>query len=136
MDKIHAKHLEQANEAVKQARGSYRRGGSVAGSGSPAQLTNCPWCGTKIDPGKDITVETMAVDVVELTYCGDKYGRCLFSKGRSPKEGLPITVVDDELYRHPPTMLIATVDKFAQLPWNGKPRCCLGRFLSTVLATV
>ena len=29
-------------------------------------------------------------------------------------------VVDEEIYRRLPTLLIATVDKFAQMPWNGR----------------
>ena len=28
-------------------------------------------------------------------------------------------VVDEEIYRRLPALLIATVDKFAQMPWNG-----------------
>ena len=32
--------------------------------------------------------------------------------------GLPVQVVDEELYREPPTLLFGTVDKFAMLPWN------------------
>jgi hypothetical protein len=31
---------------------------------------------------------------------------------------LPVQVVDEELYRNPPTLLFATVDKFAMLAWN------------------
>ena len=29
-------------------------------------------------------------------------------------------VVDEEIYRRLPSLLIATVDKFAQMPWNGR----------------
>ena len=32
---------------------------------------------------------------------------------------LPALVVDEEIYRQPPALLIATVDKFAQMPWRG-----------------
>src|SRR5690606_24604676 len=33
---------------------------------------------------------------------------------------LPIGVVDDQLYAQPPTLLLGTVDKFANLPWVKK----------------
>ena len=34
--------------------------------------------------------------------------------------------VDEEIYRRLPAMLIATVDKFAQLPWNGATQALFG----------
>ncbi|MBY8854154.1 hypothetical protein K7G98_40340, partial [Saccharothrix sp. MB29] len=39
----------------------------------------------------------------------------------------PVLVVDEEIYRHPPSLLIATVDKFAQLPWKGETAALFGR---------
>ena len=38
---------------------------------------------------------------------------------RAPGEGLPILTVDEEIYRLLPSLVIATVDKLAQLPWRG-----------------
>lgn len=52
-----------------------------------------------------------------LLYCGDADGRCPFSRARSP-EGIPALVVDEEIYRLTPALLIGTVDKFAALPWR------------------
>lgn len=43
----------------------------------------------------------------------DGLGRCEFSRPRLPGEGIPAMVVDEEIYRRLPTLLIATVDKFA-----------------------
>ena len=60
-------------------------------------------------------------------YCGDAYGQCAFSKAKSPGEGLPVLVVDEEIYRLLPALLIATVDKFAQLPWKGETQMLFGR---------
>ena len=54
-------------------------------------------------------------------------GRCPFSAKNSPLEGIPVLVVDEEIYRRLPTLLIATVDKFAQMPWNGKVQMLFGQ---------
>jgi hypothetical protein len=35
--------------------------------------------------------------------------------------------VDEEIYRHPPALLIATVDKFAQMPWKGQVQMLFGQ---------
>ena len=92
---------------------------------TPAQLTSCPWCGSEIAPGRNIEVNKDLRRT--FVYCGDKYGRCEFSKAQSSNLGLPILVVDDEIYRHPPSMLIATVDKFAMMAWRGQVRTLFGK---------
>ncbi|HEY6332475.1 MAG TPA: helicase, partial [Blastocatellia bacterium] len=117
---------EQAAESIQQEHG--QRGFRGRGGGSPAQLTNCPWCGSKIDPGRDIKVETYARGRSRtLTYCGDPLGRCPFTAKNSAAEGIPVLVVDEEIYRRLPALLIATVDKFAQMPWNGKVEMLFGQ---------
>ena len=114
-----------ADDAVKQIR---NRGFMGQGQGTPHQLNYCPWCGAEIQPGKHIEVETYERGRCRtLIYCGDDTGGCLFSQARSPGEGLPVLVVDEEIYRRLPTLLIATVDKFAQLPWNGRISMLFGR---------
>ena len=42
-------------------------------------------------------------------------------------EGLPVMVVDEDIYRRPPSLLIATVDKFAQMPWKGETQNLFGQ---------
>jgi Helicase conserved C-terminal domain len=109
---------DESGEAVKQVRAGRN------GNSSPHQLTNCPWCGTRIDPGRHITVETFEKGRGQtLIKCGDDLGQCIFSRG----EGLPVLVVDEEIYRRLPCLLIATVDKFAQLPWKGEIQMLFGR---------
>jgi Helicase conserved C-terminal domain len=105
---------EEAKRWIEQRRGAAKW--HPGGSGSPAQLTTCPWCGSRIEPGRDLDVEDSDHT---LTYCGDMLGRCRFTARRRPKEGLPVVVVDEEVYRLLPGLLIGTVDKFAQLPWVG-----------------
>jgi hypothetical protein len=117
-----------ADEAVKSAHGGKPRTGAVGGVGSPHQLTNCPWCGTKIDPGKHIKVEKYSEGACRtLIYCGAKFGQCKFSMKEAPGEGLPVMVVDEEIYRRLPSLLITTVDKFAQIPWNGSVQMLFGQ---------
>lgn len=113
---------ELADDAVKQARGQYQPGGI----GSPHQLTNCPWCGSEIDPGKHIKVDPKGIGRT-LIYCGDSYGECMFSARLSSGEGLPALVVDEEIYRKLPSLLIATVDKFAAMPWQGETQMLYGQ---------
>lgn len=115
-----------SDEAVKTAHGGKPKIGG--GRGTPHQLTNCPWCGSKIDPGKNISVEKYNQGRGRtLIFCGNKYGQCKFSKREAPKEGLPVLVVDEEIYRNLPSLLITTVDKFAQMPWNGATEMLFGQ---------
>ncbi|MCW5853844.1 MAG: helicase, partial [Anaerolineae bacterium] len=114
---------KDAAEAVKQLRG----GGGTA-DGNPHQLTNCPWCGQPIDPGRDFHVEPVEQGRGRtFIYCSDAAGECPFSRRQSPDEGIPALVVDEEIYRRLPALLIATVDKFAQMPWNGATAMLFGQ---------
>jgi hypothetical protein len=91
------------------------------------QLVSCPWCGHPIR-SNDLTVQEGATGSGRMvTYCGDTRGRCAFSAPKVPGEGLPIMIVDQEIYRRPPSLLIATVDKFAQMPWKGEVQNLFGR---------
>jgi hypothetical protein len=114
---------ESSHEAIEA-----ERTGKRPTMSSPAQLTFCPWCGSEIALGRDIEVRRFGHDIGRtLIYCGDKLGRCDFSRAKSRKLGLPVLVVDDEIYRRPPSMLIATVDKFAMMAWRGQVRTLFGR---------
>ncbi len=118
---------EQSEESSRQDRGLYQRGSTIGGVGSPRQLTNCPWCGAPIDAGRDIKIEPLSKGRGRtFLYCGDPLGQCAFSRKRAP-EGLPVLVVDEEIYRCLPALLIATVDKFAQMPWNGATQMLFGQ---------
>jgi hypothetical protein len=107
-----------------------RRGKGVAtrGQGSPHQLTTCPWCGTPIDAGRDLRVDK----VYRRTLVVCPQLECPFSETSGwqlpeDQKGLPVLLVDEEIYRHPPALLIATVDKFAQLPWKGETAALFGQ---------
>ena len=77
-------------------------------------LLNCPWCGTEMGP--------LPINEDELTTKG--YGdegnyHCDNTKCDFHNE-LPIYTVDEVLFVKKPSMLIATVDKFAITPWKFK----------------
>jgi hypothetical protein len=82
--------------------------------GNPYQILYCPWCGDDISPRHYV-----AVDDEERIRIKCWNEECDFYAARS-KEGLPVLVVDQEIYRNPPSLLLATVDKFAQMAWNGR----------------
>lgn len=111
---------EESHAAIEK-----ERDGKYGTGSTPAQLTSCPWCGSEIAPGREIRVDRDLGRT--FVYCGDKYGRCEFSQAKSKNLGLPVLVVDDEIYRHPPSMLIATVDKFAMMAWRGQVRTLFGK---------
>jgi hypothetical protein len=115
----------QSAEVVEALRSGKR---PVFGVGTPHQFPACPWCGAPIDPGQHITVEHYPAGRARtLIHCGDSLGRCEYLRRKSPDEGLPLLVVDEEIYRRPPAMLIATVDKFAQMAWQGPVQMLFGQ---------
>jgi len=92
---------------------------------SPIPLDRCPWC--KEAFGQDtfrIAPSLEAPRHLRVRCLGLK---CPFRSSSRWPEGLPIVAVDDEIYRELPCFLIATVDKFAALPWVGRSGALLGR---------
>jgi hypothetical protein len=96
-------------------------GAGGRGGADPVQVVACPWCGDGIDGKRHADLWRT------LVFCADPLGRCDFTSKRSPNEGLPMVTVDEEVYRLVPSLVIATVDKFAQLPWLGQTRTLFGR---------
>ncbi|HWE99133.1 MAG TPA: DISARM system helicase DrmA [Caulobacteraceae bacterium] len=87
----------------------FRRDNKVA----PAPIKNCPWCGAAFDRDTfRLWPSEKAPTRLELR-CSDP--TCHFTGNRR----LPILVTDEEIYRRLPAFLIATVDKFAALAWEG-----------------
>ena len=75
--------------------------------GNPVQITKCPYCGCKISENNysiDIPVKRMKIS------CSSP--ECQFS------HGLPIYLIDEEIYEHKPSYIVATIDKFAQMAVN------------------
>ncbi len=101
-----------------------RNTGWAKGAG-PTSLVACPWCGEELDPARDATSHAQLWRT--LITCGDSKGRCPFTAKRSGGEGIPVLSVDEEIYRLLPDLVIATADKFAQLPWQGATTTLFGR---------
>jgi len=82
--------------------------------GAPAPIKECPWCREPIGPDCfSMTGPPNAPHNLELR-CQNP--TCDFSGDRA----LPIVVVDDAIYRRLPSFIVATIDKFAALPWEGR----------------
>ncbi len=75
---------------------------------NPMQLQTCPWCGTRLAVRNYYMQEGSNPKLVIACRNDD----CEFGSG------LPVFVVDQDIYQYRPTLLIATVDKFASLPWR------------------
>jgi len=114
-------------EAAEVIAGAHGHGG-VRGTGTPLQITSCPWCGSTIDLGRNLRAHRAPAGRGRTwTFCSDPLGQCPFSERQAPDEGVPVVVVDEEVYRLLPDVLVATVDKFAQLAWNGQTQMLFGQ---------
>ena len=110
-------------EKSRKAIDGERRGDRIL-EGSPVQHTHCPWCGDRID------AYCYAVDSRSdwtIVHCKNK--SCFFySRNKTDtKRALPVLTVDDDIYRRCPAMIIATVDKFARMPYKEKIASIFGR---------
>lgn len=101
------------------------RGGRGARGSQPLQITSCPWCDRRLDPSRDVRADEARWRT--LVFCSDSFGSCPFTEVRSNGEGIPVVTVDEELYRLLPGLVIATADKFAQLPLQGPLHLLFGK---------
>lgn len=87
---------------------------------APAPLKSCPWCGTEFKPSSFSCFPNMHAPTNLEIRCVNT--SCDFSRSRP----LPVLTVDEPIYRRLPAFLIATVDKFAALPWVGETGAFFG----------
>ena len=52
---------------------------------------------------------------------------CQFYKYKDDRIALPVFLVDEEIYAKCPTIILSTVDKFANLPWEVRTNALFGR---------
>ncbi|MFI1353317.1 helicase-related protein [Streptomyces sp. NPDC020898] len=83
---------------------------------NPVQLQACPWCGTRLDARDyeaDVDAQRMHVRCPSTD--------CEFA------HGLPVHLIDEAVYDARPTLVIATVDKFASMPWRPETSALFNR---------
>ncbi|WP_437202052.1 DISARM system helicase DrmA [Planctomicrobium sp. SH664] len=88
---------------------------------SPIPLEECPWCGEKFRASSFQLMPNPDMPTDLRVTCLNR--KCDFSRGNH----LPILAVDEPIYRRLPCFLIATVDKFAAMPWTGEVGAFFGR---------
>lgn len=80
---------------------------------NPFQVRTCPWCNTPLIPERksqrDEKYGFRATKSDFVIYCVNE--QCAFH------DRLPMQVVDEAIFKRPPTIVVATVDKFARLAW-------------------
>jgi hypothetical protein len=98
--------------------------------GTPIQLVSCPWCGAKLvdkNNPKVVLTSYKAMDKKRRIIISCPNNKCSFHKNNSDREGLPVLVTDEEIYRLLPDMVIGTVDKFARMPWQPEIQNLFGK---------
>lgn len=95
-----------------------KRGDQVQ-EANPVQLRSCPWCGTAIDERQYEIDAALRCMVISCPLASCEY-----------RDGLPVHLVDEAIYQHHPTLVIATVDKFAQVTWRDDVAALFNRDLT------
>jgi len=87
---------------------------------NPFLVSRCPWCAAQMGPVRGLReLPGYKLDALSVRFrCPDQ--SCDF------KHGLPILLIDEDLYEEPPSLLIGTVDKFAMLAWRPEARSLFG----------
>ncbi|MGO9122888.1 MAG: DISARM system helicase DrmA [Desulfomonilaceae bacterium] len=81
---------------------------------SPIPLEECPWCGNTFTPNSFQLIPNQDNPTDLRVLCVNR--NCDFTRNNP----LPILAVDEPIYRRLPCFMIATVDKFAAMPWTGE----------------
>jgi hypothetical protein len=111
--------LDEVHKAILDYRSSTSEHAS-----SPFPLANCPHCREPL--GRDAITVQPSIQKPQRVVVSCSNFRCEFS-ARKNRDGLPVLFVDEQIYRELPAFLVATVDKFAMLPWRGETGMLFGR---------
>ncbi len=100
--------IEDAEKHIDEIESECNKNDGRPETKNPFQISACPWCGTKLisegDYGFKVERRIFKINCLNT--------RCTFHTG------IPVQVVDEMLFKQPPTLLFATVDKFAQIAWK------------------
>ncbi len=107
--------LDEAQTAVNK-----KKAGDELSSGDadPCQIQVCPWCGAQIS-AKEYRVKKHENRMI--VHCPNN--NCELN---SLENGIPVHIIDEAIYEYLPTFIVATVDKFAQIPLSAKPAALFG----------
>jgi hypothetical protein len=90
-------------------------------------ITKCPWCAAEMGPVK---LEGKIPSAVPRVHGYERQGDTVVFKCSDRTcdfaAGLPIVVIDEDIYDIRPTLIIGTVDKFAMLAWRPEARAIFG----------
>ncbi|MFD2077468.1 Helicase conserved C-terminal domain-containing protein [Actinopolymorpha cephalotaxi] len=104
---------DTARRALQRARRPGSKDADDDGS-DPVQLRQCPWCGHALDYRNYEVIDKAWMRVA----CGQS--TCAF------RDGLPVHIIDSDVYSNRPSLVIGTVDKFAMMPWKCEVGALLG----------
>jgi hypothetical protein len=82
-------------------------------------LDRCPWCAEVFQAPQNYRATESSFHIC----CTNS--ECAF--GKASPGTIPCNVVDEALYDSPPTLLIATIDKFARLAWDERATAFFGK---------
>ena len=101
---------------------------------NPFVMLKCPWCGAQMGvvetsggkvrflPGYKV-LEGPRKSKKFIFKCSNEAGECDFALNRT---GLPLYIIDDDIYEKTPTLVLGTVDKFAMLPYRPEAQGLFG----------
>jgi hypothetical protein len=90
---------------------------------NPFILLRCPACGSPIISP---TRRTGGDDGVGIRCTNSRFEFFCLESGCDFHPSIPVQIVDEALYDAPPSMLLATLDKFAMMAWKEKARRFFG----------
>jgi hypothetical protein len=89
-------------------------------------LGQCPWCGAQMGPIRQKKGRRWDTKIAGYSRRGNTViYRCPQSNCRF-NSGLPVYVIDEDIYDIRPSIVIGTVDKFAMLAWRPEARALFG----------
>lgn len=90
-------------------------------------VLRCPWCSAQMGPIKSVgRRQRNAPRVAGYVERARTVVMCCPDRGCEFTDGLPIQVIDEDMYKDPPSLVIGTVDKFAMLAWRPEARALFG----------